>query len=69
MNKPLTKLQKRCMAKLTQDKWQSAYELGENLNTLNGLHKRGVVISKGMLGSYFFPRTNLLWKLKNEWSK
>lgn len=69
MDKPLTELQKRCMDKLSMGKWQSAYELRENLNTLNGLHKRGLVISKGMLGSYFFPRTNLLWKLKNKWSE
>lgn len=69
MNKPLTKLQKRCMSKLSMDKWQSAYELEENLNTLNGLHKRRLVIAKGMQGSYFYPRTNLLWKLKNKWSK
>ena len=65
--KTLTKNQLRCLDKLNSTKWQTAYELRENLNTLNALHVRGLVISKGMFGCYFTPRTALLWKLKTIW--
>jgi len=68
MMKPITKNQQRCLDKLDY-KWRSAYELNENLNTLNSLHKRGIVVCNALQGSYFFPRTNIVWKLKNQWIK
>ena len=62
--KPMTKNMLRCLNKLNYKKWQSACEISENLITLFALRKRGLIISNAKLGSYVYPRTRLLWRLK-----
>jgi len=44
------------------DLWQSAYDLGASLGTLNALQGRGLARSKSNLGYFAFPRSNIMWK-------
>ena len=41
----------------------SAYDIGCSLNTLNALHRKGLVTKKEFLGSMFSPRTSIIYKV------
>lgn len=58
----LSKLQEQALGKLTNE-WQSAYELGFKLCTLNSLADRGLAKRNYGLGSYAFPRSGIKFKL------
>jgi hypothetical protein len=57
----ITDTQVRALNKLT-DKYQSAYQLQEKLNTLNSLVKLKLAQHITSRGSLFFPRTSNLYK-------
>jgi hypothetical protein len=58
----LSKLQKEALERLTNE-WQSAYELGFRLGTLNSLADRGLAKRNYGPGSYAFPRSGIKFKL------
>jgi len=60
----LSKTQRKVMDKMEYDKWYSAYDLRCSVATLNALGNKGIVETKRLLGSYYFPRTNIEYRLK-----
>ena len=61
----LTKAQERAKAKLTNE-WQSAYDLGESLQTLRRLVACKVaIVKRDSPGDVFFPRSAIKYKLSS----
>lgn len=60
---PLRKLQKEALAKMKGQTWESSYELGISMNTLNSLYARKLIDRFYGLGSGFFPHTSIVWRL------
>lgn len=59
----LSKTQERALSKLSY-KWQSAYEIGESIATLNALVRHGLAKSKtDELGYMYSPRTAIYFKV------
>ena len=66
-SKKMTKAQERAKAKLTHE-WQCAYELKENLPTLEGLvARRQAVMKRGaaMPLAVQYPRASIYFRLAN----
>jgi hypothetical protein len=58
--------QKRALGKLTNE-WECAYTIGESMNTLDALCKKGLALhSCDRLGASFSPRTANKYKLPND---
>lgn len=55
--------QQRAINKLKDMEWKSAYDIQESRNTLDALVSKGVLESRGGLGSMAFPRNNILYRL------
>jgi hypothetical protein len=58
----LTVVQSSALSKLA-DGESSAYRLRAGLGTLRSLEKRGLVVSRGGLGSMAFPHTSIQWRI------
>jgi hypothetical protein len=60
----ITKAQQKALDKMTENKWQSAYELQVSLSTLYALVSKGFVTSYCGDGSFSFPRIAIKFKKK-----
>ena len=58
----LTIKQELIFDKMKPRTWQSAYDLQCSLATLNALWKKGLLERKDCIGSYFFPRNNIVFR-------
>lgn len=63
--KELSKNMKEALSKCTNE-WQSAYEMGVKINTLDALKNRGLIERQYNLGAMAFPRTGIEWRLIEE---
>ena len=61
----LSKAQSKVIDKMTDGEWTTAYDLQCSVATLNALFDKGIVETKRISGSYYFPRTNIEYRLKN----
>lgn len=62
----LTTAQDRAMEKLKERgvSWSSSYTLGVSRNTLDALHRRGLIDRVVEPGTQFAPRTNIKYRRK-----
>lgn len=61
--KPLSRLQKEALEKLSRTSWASSYTLSSSLATLRALKVRGLAKSLHQQGSSFFPHNQILWRI------
>jgi len=61
--KGLSKVQMRAYQKL-DNTWKSSFDLGERLDTLRALYRKGLVERLSTLGSMFSPQTRILFRKK-----
>ena len=62
----LSKVQERTLSKMELHKWYSAYGLQCSLSTLNALIRKDKVVSRHNLGHLFSPRTEILFRRKDD---
>ena len=62
--KKLSKVQLKTFAKMKNNIWYTAYDLGVRLTTLDALYHRNLLSRKSGLGAYSFPRTNIWYSKK-----
>lgn len=60
----LTAPQHRAYNALSDGKWKSSYEIGEGMNTLYALKRKGYVISSGenQPGAFSMPQSTIKFK-------